>query len=106
VLRLEDSLETLIEQHKVGELDGNEFGGGEAVLYCYGPDADRLFDVIEQELRLFTARPAYVTLRYGEATDTGATERRIDLLADPSARRQLRSSLNAALVPSTGTIRA
>lgn len=29
-----------------GEYDGNEFGGGEAVLYAYGPDADALFEAI------------------------------------------------------------
>ena len=79
VFGLEDRLETLINRHHVGVFDGNEFGGGEAVLYCYGSDADRLFEVIEQELRAFTARPAYVTLRYGEADDPTATERRVDL---------------------------
>jgi hypothetical protein len=79
VFRLEDRLESLIERHQVGELDGNEFGAGEAVLYCYGPDADRLFAVLEEELRLFAARPAYATLRYGGAADPGATERRVDL---------------------------
>ena len=79
VFRLEDRLTTLVEQHQVGELDGNDFGGGEAVLYCYGPDADRLFAVIEEELRVFGARPAYATLRYGEAADPTAVERRVDL---------------------------
>ena len=79
VFRLEDSLVTLIEGHKVGEFDGNEFGGGEAVLYSYGPDADRLFAVIEQELRSFTARPAYATIRYGDVAEPSVTERRVDL---------------------------
>lgn len=79
VFRLEDRLEHLIQTHQVGEFDGNEFGGGEAVLYCYGPDADRLFVVIEQELRSFTARPAYAILRYGDVTDPSAMQRRIDL---------------------------
>jgi hypothetical protein len=79
VFRLEDRLESLIETHQVGEFDGNEFGGGEAVLYSYGPDADRLFAVIEQELRSFTARPAYATLRYGDVADPSTTERRVDL---------------------------
>ena len=79
VFQLENRLESLVERHQVGEFDGNEFGGGEAVLYCYGPDADRLFAAIEEELRSFTARPAYATLRYGESTDPSATERRIEL---------------------------
>lgn len=30
-----------IERAGVGEFDGNECGGGEAVLYAYGPDAER-----------------------------------------------------------------
>jgi hypothetical protein len=79
VFRLEDRLESLIDGHQVGQFDGNEFGAGEVVLYCYGPDADRLFDAIEQELRSFAARPAYATLRYGDAADLSAKERRIDL---------------------------
>ena len=78
VFRLEDRLESLIERNKVGEFDGNEFGGGEAVLYCYGPNADRLFEVIEHELRSFSARPAYAILRYGDA-DRSTTERRVNL---------------------------
>jgi hypothetical protein len=79
VFALENRLEALIEQHGIGEFDGNEFGGGEAVLYCYGPDANRLFATIENEVRSFAARPAYVTLRYGAASDPNAQERRIDL---------------------------
>jgi len=34
-----------------GEFDGDEFGGGEAVLYLYGPDAEALFAAIEPVLR-------------------------------------------------------
>lgn len=26
----------------VGEVDGNEFGGGKVVIFAYGPDADAL----------------------------------------------------------------
>lgn len=79
VFRLEDRLEALIEAQGAGEFDGNEFGGGEAVLYCYGPDADRLWQTIEAEVRSFPTRPAFVTLRYGDASDPGAREQRIDL---------------------------
>ncbi|WP_406159019.1 hypothetical protein [Streptomyces canus] len=32
-----------VEEAGVGEVDGNEFGGGEVVLYAYGPDAQALF---------------------------------------------------------------
>lgn len=77
--QLEDSLESQISRRRAGEVDGHEFGNGEAVLYCYGPDADALFALIEHELRSMKARPAYVILRYGEASDPDARERRVDL---------------------------
>jgi hypothetical protein len=79
VRALEKRLTTAIESAGVGELDGNEFGGGNAVLYAYGPDASRLFAVMEADLRAFSARPAHAVLRYGDATDPAATEQRIDL---------------------------
>ncbi|MCF4138360.1 hypothetical protein L1856_19050 [Streptomyces sp. Tue 6430] len=50
----------------VGEVDGNEFGGGEAVVYAYGPDADALFEVLEPTLRSLPFRPAHVLLRRGD----------------------------------------
>lgn len=79
IFALEDRLESLIESQGLGEFDGNEFGGGEAVLYCYGPDAHRLFAGIEPELRAFPARPAFAHLRLGDVSDPHAPEERIDL---------------------------
>lgn len=79
IFELEDRLVSAIEAQALGEFEGNEFGGGEAVLYCYGPDAGRLFAGIEAELRAFPARPAYAQLRYGEVSDPEAREQRIDL---------------------------
>ena len=79
IFALEDRLETLIQSHELGEHDGNEFGGGEAVIYCYGRDAGRLFTGIESEVRAFPARPAYAYLRYGHVSDPEAREQRIDL---------------------------
>ncbi len=79
VRALQKRLATAIESAGVGEFDGNEFGGGEAVLFAYGPDASRLFTVMEPELRAFPARPAHAVLRYGEADDSTAIEHRIDL---------------------------
>lgn len=35
---LEDQLEKAISAAKVGEFDGNEFGGSECVFYMYGLD--------------------------------------------------------------------
>ncbi|WP_307523269.1 hypothetical protein [Streptomyces umbrinus] len=54
------------EKAGVGEIDGNEFGGGEAVVYAYGPDADALFEVLEPTLRSLPFRPAHVVLRRGD----------------------------------------
>jgi len=79
VFALEDELERAIEGSAAGEFDGNEFGGGEAVLYAYGPDADALFAAMEAPLRAFPNRPAFAILRYGEATDPAAQERRVAL---------------------------
>ncbi len=68
-----------IERAGVGEFDGNEFGGGEAVLYAYGPDADALFVVMSPTLRDLPFRPAHVVLRYGSASDPSTVERQVDL---------------------------
>ena len=63
-----------------GEHDGNEFGGGEAVLYTYGPDADDLFDAVVTCLGDFPIRPgAYAVKRYGRADNPGAREERVPL---------------------------
>lgn len=79
VRALQKRLTTAIKSAGVGEFDGNEFGGDAVVLFAYGPDASRLFAVMEPELRAFSARPAHVVLRYGEADDPTAIEYRIDL---------------------------
>ncbi|WP_405015189.1 hypothetical protein [Kitasatospora sp. NBC_01539] len=72
-------LSEVIERAGVGEFDGNEFGGGEAVLYAYGPDADALFAVMAPTLRNLPFRPAHVVLRHGSASDPSAVERRVEL---------------------------
>jgi hypothetical protein len=76
---LEDRLSAVIETQQLGEHDGNEFGGDEATIYCYGPDADRLFGGIESEARACPARPAFAELRFGAATDPHAPTQRIEL---------------------------
>ena len=71
--KLEDALKAAIIRSKVGEYDGNEFavdGSRNAVLYVYGPDADRLFAPIEPILigTKFMA-DATITRRYGPPED-------------------------------------
>ena len=72
---LSDQLAEVIEEHEAGEFDGDEFGGGECVLFMYGPDADALFAAIEPLLRaLPLAKGAWVIKRYGDASDPNAKE--------------------------------
>ena len=68
---LEEKLEAVINAAKAGELDGNEVAtdGSDGFLYMYGPDADRLFEVIRPVLEACSfMRGARITLRYGPAT--------------------------------------
>jgi hypothetical protein len=52
------------------EFDGNEFGNGEATLFAYGRDADRLFAALEPALRRASvARGATIVRRYGSHDD-------------------------------------
>jgi hypothetical protein len=77
--RLERQLRFIVWLRRAGELDGSMLGPDLVQLFAYGPDADRLFAVMEPTLRRFPARPAHATLRYGAANDSHAQERRVDL---------------------------
>ncbi|MFE0752608.1 hypothetical protein ACFW16_01545 [Inquilinus sp. NPDC058860] len=69
---LEEKLESAIASAGVGELDGNEIAadGSDGNLYMYGPDADRLFDVIRPVLESAPfMRGAQVLKRYGPPGD-------------------------------------
>lgn len=65
VFALEDRLEAAIDAMDAGELDGNEFGGGEVVLYLYGPSKDRLWQAVEADVRAVATPGSYVLLRAG-----------------------------------------
>ncbi|MFG3017378.1 hypothetical protein ACGFZQ_02295 [Streptomyces sp. NPDC048254] len=75
IFAAERTMTAAVEEARVGEVDGNEFGGGEAVLYAYGADAEALFKVMEPTLRGVPFRPAHVVLRQGSRE----TETRVDL---------------------------
>jgi len=63
---LEDRLSGLLEQNRLGEFDGDEIGEGAVTLFCYGPDAEKLFSGIEATLRgLRLCRGAKVVIRAG-----------------------------------------
>jgi hypothetical protein len=74
VRTLKQTLATAIDDADAGGFDGNEFGGGEAVLYAYGPHAGDLFTAMEPVLRDSSFRPAYAIVRYGTATDPQCRE--------------------------------
>ncbi len=60
--------------------DGNEFGGGEATLFTYGPDADAMLAAIQGALQGYDVRPgSYAIKRYGRAQDPHAREQRVEL---------------------------
>ncbi|MCB9844685.1 MAG: hypothetical protein H6811_01680 [Phycisphaeraceae bacterium] len=66
VFGLEDRLASAIDAAGAGEFDGDEWGEGEAVLYMYGPDADRLWASIEGLVRgAGLAGGSYAIKRYG-----------------------------------------
>jgi Immunity protein 26 len=65
VFQAEKIIEEELARTGAGELGGNEFGGGRAALFAYGPDADVLFAAMEPQLRMVPLRPAYALLRHG-----------------------------------------
>ncbi len=76
---LSEILGEAIEKQEAGEFDGDEIGEGEATLFMYGPDADKLFEAIKEPLLASPlSRDGYVVKRYGPAK-AGVKEERIEL---------------------------
>jgi hypothetical protein len=74
IYSLEDVLRPAVPRAG-GDHDGHEFGGGEAVTYTYGPNADTLFDIIRGCLGAIEILPgAYAIKRYGSATEDAREE--------------------------------
>lgn len=81
LFELEGKLEAAITAAKAGEYDGNEVAvdGSDGILYMYGPDADRLFQVVEPILKVTPfMNGAKVTVRYGPPAD-GVREREVTI---------------------------
>jgi hypothetical protein len=81
IFQLEKLLEDAIEKTHTGEYDGNEIAvdGSDGSLYMYGPDADRLFDVVRPILESTDfIQGAKVLLRYGPPKE-GVEEKTIIL---------------------------
>jgi hypothetical protein len=64
--RLADQLAAAVEDAGVGEYDGDEYGGGECLLFFAGRDAEALFAVLQPLLRAHPhGRGATVQLQFG-----------------------------------------
>ncbi|TDO28804.1 hypothetical protein [Sediminibacterium goheungense] len=78
---LEDKLEYIITQNKVGEYDGHEIATDlrDGFLYMYGPNAEQLFKTVEPTLMETNfLKGATITLRFGPS-GVGAKEIEITL---------------------------
>ena len=74
---IENRLTEVIERESLGEFDGNEVGPTEAILFMYGPGAERLFAGVEQTLRDYPlCKGARVVIRQG---GPGASQREVRL---------------------------
>ena len=61
---LEDEIQEAIGD--TGEVDGHDVGEEDAAVYCYGSDADEMFNLMRPTLEQSSlAGKAIVTLRYG-----------------------------------------
>ena len=72
---VEDALGKAVKN--VGELDGEEIGGGYFTIYTYGPDADAMLHAMVSALaRQSVKRGSYVVVRHGPP---GTNSQRIEL---------------------------
>lgn len=66
LVTLEDLLIDAINRNRVGELDGNEVGEKVTTIFTYGPDAGRLYQVMEPILTTYPlCQNARVIIRKG-----------------------------------------
>jgi len=76
---LEDELIRVIAEAQVGDLDGEEVAvdGSHGFLFMYGPDGDRLFDVVRPVLEACQhPKSESAVIRYGPPVD-GVEERTV-----------------------------
>ena len=79
---LEDALTTVLEGKDVGELDGHEIAvdGSDGFLFLFGPNADKLYAVIEPVLRASpVTQGGNATLRYGGHDEHNVMEKYIEI---------------------------
>lgn len=79
LFEVERQLEAAIDKAGVGEFDGNEIAvdGTDGSLYMYGPDADKLFEVVKPVLESADClSEVVVRLQYGPPED-GVVEKEV-----------------------------
>jgi hypothetical protein len=74
VYAIEDRLDEALEKTGIGDCDGHEFSDGWGIIYIYGSDADKLFEVARPILADAPFKPMDIILRYGIANDKDAKE--------------------------------
>lgn len=73
--KLESDLEKVVDEAGVGNVDGNEVGGGEFTLFIYGPKADAIEKVILPKIVEFKpSKGSHYVKRYGSVDDDSAKE--------------------------------
>lgn len=77
--RLSDRLSVVIDSNGLGEYDGDEFGGGGATLYMYGPNSEQIFDAILPLLRDASVTVSHAVLRYGPP---GAPSKTVEIVSN------------------------
>jgi len=77
---LEEKIAEAVSLAGVGEHDGNEVGGGEFTIWCYGMDAKAIVPILRDHvLAANLHHGAWIHLRLGDVEDEDAPEERIDL---------------------------
>lgn len=76
--KLEDDLDAAVKKAGVGELDGNEIGGGEFTIWLYGRDATKLAEVVKSALKgKALPKGCKLFLQHGGVNDSTAKEETI-----------------------------
>lgn len=72
---LEDLLTEALNENNAGEVDGNEIMEGEAIIFIYGPDAEKIYSEIEAILKSYPlCQKSRIIIRFGAP---GAPQREI-----------------------------
>lgn len=70
-----ESLSNAVTEAGVGELDGDEYGGGEYTIWFYGPDARPIAEVIRNTASFLPHPPGCtIFMRLGDVRDDSAPE--------------------------------